>query len=235
MNLKLECACGMKYEFAIEPVDGRMPYAISCPNCGVDSTEQVNQMLGAGTTDVVEVFDVEGDVEDYEIETPADVVEEAAPPAPAETTPEAPKRSGLTLPSTRSDEAPAPADLTADATPEAAKRSGLTLPSMRNSEPSPAPADATPEAPKRSGLSLPTMRNSEPSAPGAAPSASDAAAAPSSSGKSPLKIGGQAREEAPAEAPAEKPEVENLAAANEAARQQSMARIKAKQEAEKKQ
>jgi len=204
MNLKLECACGMKYEFAIEPVDGRMPYAISCPNCGVDSTEQANQMLGAGTTDVVEVFDVEDDVEDYEIETPADVVEDAAPPAPAETTPEAPKRSGLTLPSTRSDEAPAP-------------------------------ADATAEAPKRSGLTLPSMRNSEPSAPGAAPSASDAAAAPSSSGKSPLKIGGQAREEEPAEAPAEKPEVENLAAANEAARQQRMARIKAKQEAEKKQ
>jgi len=231
MNLKLECACGMKYEFAIEPVDGRMPYAISCPNCGVDSTEQANQMLGAGTTDVVEVFDVEDDVEDYEIETPADVVEDAAPPAPAETTPEAPKRSGLTLPSTRSDEAPAPADATA----EAPERSGLTLPSMRNSEPSPAPADATAEAPKRSGLTLPSMRNSEPSAPGAAPSASDAAAAPSSSGKSPLKIGGQAREEEPAEAPAEKPEVENLAAANEAARQQRMARIKAKQEAEKKQ
>lgn len=42
MIIKLECYCGMKYEFNVEPVDGRMPYEISCPNCDGDGTEYAN-------------------------------------------------------------------------------------------------------------------------------------------------------------------------------------------------
>jgi len=42
MHIKLECYCGMKYEFDVEPVDGRMPYAINCPNCDGDGTDYAN-------------------------------------------------------------------------------------------------------------------------------------------------------------------------------------------------
>lgn len=45
MHIKLECYCGMKYEFNVEPVDGRMPYEISCPNCDGDGTEYANQYI----------------------------------------------------------------------------------------------------------------------------------------------------------------------------------------------
>ena len=45
MHIKLECYCGMKYEFDVEPVDGRMPYAINCPNCDGDGTDYANQFI----------------------------------------------------------------------------------------------------------------------------------------------------------------------------------------------
>src|SRR4051812_1134429 len=45
MQLKVTCQCGTKFSFDVEPVDGRMPFTVACPTCGVDGTEAANQLL----------------------------------------------------------------------------------------------------------------------------------------------------------------------------------------------
>ncbi len=45
MELKVVCYCGQKYKFDVEPVNGHMPYPISCPVCGVDGTTLANQLI----------------------------------------------------------------------------------------------------------------------------------------------------------------------------------------------
>jgi hypothetical protein len=46
MELKVVCDCGQKYKFDVEPVEGRMPFTVNCPACGVDGTHAANQLLG---------------------------------------------------------------------------------------------------------------------------------------------------------------------------------------------
>jgi hypothetical protein len=43
--VKIECACGQKYAFDVEPVNGRMPATVSCPNCGADGTAAANDFI----------------------------------------------------------------------------------------------------------------------------------------------------------------------------------------------
>jgi hypothetical protein len=45
MTIKIQCVCGSKYSFDVEPVDGRMPYAVQCPTCNADGTEMANQII----------------------------------------------------------------------------------------------------------------------------------------------------------------------------------------------
>jgi hypothetical protein len=45
MELKVVCDCGQKYKFDVEPVNGRMPFAVSCPMCGTEGTHVANQLL----------------------------------------------------------------------------------------------------------------------------------------------------------------------------------------------
>jgi hypothetical protein len=45
IELKVQCDCGQKYKFDVEPVHGRMPYAVSCPVCGADGTGKANALL----------------------------------------------------------------------------------------------------------------------------------------------------------------------------------------------
>jgi hypothetical protein len=45
MELKVACDCGQKYKFDVAPVDGRMPFMVNCPVCGVDGTSTANQLL----------------------------------------------------------------------------------------------------------------------------------------------------------------------------------------------
>ena len=51
MEIKIQCGCGTKYKFDVEPVNGRMPVAAICPNCGtngtMDANQQIAQRLGA--------------------------------------------------------------------------------------------------------------------------------------------------------------------------------------------
>jgi hypothetical protein len=43
--VKIECECGQRYAFDVEPVDGRMPAAIACPTCGADGTPAANESI----------------------------------------------------------------------------------------------------------------------------------------------------------------------------------------------
>jgi len=45
MNIKIQCACGAKYSFEVQPAEGRMPFAVNCPACQADGTEAANQMI----------------------------------------------------------------------------------------------------------------------------------------------------------------------------------------------
>src|SRR2546422_8352949 len=58
--IKIQCGCGQRYAFDVEPVHGRMPYAVACPACGVDGTAAANDIIAQSLQ-----------------------VESAAPPAPA--------------------------------------------------------------------------------------------------------------------------------------------------------
>jgi hypothetical protein len=43
--IKIQCPCGQKYAFEIEPVGGRMPSPVACPVCGADGTAAANQLI----------------------------------------------------------------------------------------------------------------------------------------------------------------------------------------------
>jgi hypothetical protein len=45
MTIKIQCPCGSKYSFEVEPVEGRMPFAVHCPTCNADGTETANQII----------------------------------------------------------------------------------------------------------------------------------------------------------------------------------------------
>src|SRR5688572_14383655 len=43
--VKIECSCGQRYAFDVEPVDGRMPAPVACPACGADGTAAANTVI----------------------------------------------------------------------------------------------------------------------------------------------------------------------------------------------
>jgi hypothetical protein len=45
MEIKIQCPCGTKYKFEVEPVHGRMPAPVNCPSCGADGTSLANDFL----------------------------------------------------------------------------------------------------------------------------------------------------------------------------------------------
>lgn len=48
MEIKIVCHCGTKYQFAVEPVNQRMPLPVKCPKCGADGTAEANEILAQG-------------------------------------------------------------------------------------------------------------------------------------------------------------------------------------------
>jgi hypothetical protein len=44
-SIKIECGCGQRYAFDVEPVDSRMPYTVACPICGADGTGAANEVI----------------------------------------------------------------------------------------------------------------------------------------------------------------------------------------------
>lgn len=45
MEIKIECPCGTKFKFDVEPVNGRMPVGIGCPSCRLDATSTANALI----------------------------------------------------------------------------------------------------------------------------------------------------------------------------------------------
>jgi hypothetical protein len=43
--VKIECGCGQRYAFEVEPVSGHMPTAVKCPACGADGTVAANALI----------------------------------------------------------------------------------------------------------------------------------------------------------------------------------------------
>jgi hypothetical protein len=44
-EIKLQCDCGQKYKFEVEPNLERMPFPVQCPVCGADGTARANVIL----------------------------------------------------------------------------------------------------------------------------------------------------------------------------------------------
>ncbi|HTB83575.1 MAG TPA: hypothetical protein VK742_07975 [Candidatus Sulfotelmatobacter sp.] len=44
-ELKVQCDCGQKYKFDVEPAGGQMPFTVACPVCGLDGTPKANTLL----------------------------------------------------------------------------------------------------------------------------------------------------------------------------------------------
>jgi hypothetical protein len=45
MEIKIFCACGSKYKFDVEPLNGKLPGPVKCPVCGADGTEKGNAII----------------------------------------------------------------------------------------------------------------------------------------------------------------------------------------------
>ena len=45
MKIKVQCPCQTRFEFEVEPVQGRMPVIINCPTCGADATDLANALI----------------------------------------------------------------------------------------------------------------------------------------------------------------------------------------------
>src|SRR5262245_7261098 len=43
--IKIQCGCGQRYAFDVEPMAGQMPGAVSCPVCGADGTSAGNALI----------------------------------------------------------------------------------------------------------------------------------------------------------------------------------------------
>jgi len=45
MTIKVQCVCGSRFAFDVEPVKNRMPVRINCPTCGADGTDAANDII----------------------------------------------------------------------------------------------------------------------------------------------------------------------------------------------
>ena len=45
MEVKVQCPCGTRFAFEVEPVNGRMPVRVKCPGCGADGTDLANEVI----------------------------------------------------------------------------------------------------------------------------------------------------------------------------------------------
>lgn len=45
MPVKIQCGCGQRYAFDVEPFCGRMPFPVACPVCGADGTRAADEVI----------------------------------------------------------------------------------------------------------------------------------------------------------------------------------------------
>ena len=43
--IKIECECGQRYAFDVEPINGQLPAPVACPVCGADGTAAANKIV----------------------------------------------------------------------------------------------------------------------------------------------------------------------------------------------
>ena len=43
--IKIQCGCGQRYAFDVEPAGNCMPYSVACPACGTDGTSAANAAI----------------------------------------------------------------------------------------------------------------------------------------------------------------------------------------------
>ncbi len=48
--IKIQCGCGQRYSFEVEPVGGQVPAPVACPACGADGTAAANAALAQHTS-----------------------------------------------------------------------------------------------------------------------------------------------------------------------------------------
>jgi hypothetical protein len=89
LAIKIQCGCGQKYAFDVEPVGGRMGYAVACPVCGADGTSAANAAIAQSLPMEMAMASP----------PPLAVNRLAAVPAPAASAPSAPHMSSAPAPS----------------------------------------------------------------------------------------------------------------------------------------
>jgi hypothetical protein len=55
ISIKIQCRCGQRYAFDVEPVNGRMPSSVSCPACGTNGTDAANDVIAQSLATKAEV------------------------------------------------------------------------------------------------------------------------------------------------------------------------------------
>src|SRR5690242_7655177 len=45
MEVKVQCSCGTRYKFDVEPINGQLPGPVGCPTCGADGTAAANAII----------------------------------------------------------------------------------------------------------------------------------------------------------------------------------------------
>lgn len=48
MTIKIQCGCGQRYAFDVEPVNGLIASPVACPACGADGTAAANAIIARG-------------------------------------------------------------------------------------------------------------------------------------------------------------------------------------------
>ena len=76
--IKVQCACGQRYAFDVEPVNGRMPAPVACPVCGADGTADANEIIAQTLGGQPAVKPAAG----VRIHAPAPVARSVPPPVP---------------------------------------------------------------------------------------------------------------------------------------------------------
>ncbi len=110
MKVKVQCDCGTRFEFEVEPVNDRMPVPIACPECSADATALANAVIKEHLASPPPAAPVR---------TRVDVRQTVPPPQPAAVpVPAAPAQSGLRISKPAGHVAPTvPAQTTPAATP----------------------------------------------------------------------------------------------------------------------
>jgi len=82
MEIKIQCDCGARYAFDVDPVNGRMPVPVQCPSCGADGTAAANEFIARQSPAAAPPPPPQPGVRLRTVATPASTSAWAAPAAP---------------------------------------------------------------------------------------------------------------------------------------------------------